>query len=89
MENIPEEIMIHIFGFLHFETLQKVATLVCKHWFKIIRLNCKLSGHLKIKRGLNSSDISTILENWSEIRELEIPKVLSTYHHIKVCTYNE
>ena len=40
------KILAKIFGYLDFETLQFKVTLVCKNWFKIIRSDCTLSGHL-------------------------------------------
>ena len=63
---------------MDFTTLQKVSTLVCKRWFKLIRSNYKLSGCLNIKRGLKETDINSILENWMAIRILQIPKETNT-----------
>ena len=72
MIHTPEEILVYIFQFLDFVTLQKVAILVCKSWFELIRSNQTLSGQLNFKPGLNVSDMNTILEKWTEIKVLQI-----------------
>ena len=41
---MPEEILIRIWSFLDFDTLQKICVLVSKSWFDKIRNSMKLSG---------------------------------------------
>ena len=46
---IPEEILIRIWSFLDFDTIQKICVLVSKSWFDKIQFSMKLSGQLKIQ----------------------------------------
>ena len=42
------ELLEQIFEYLDFSTLQKTVTLVCKNWYKLVRSNSRLSGHLAL-----------------------------------------
>ena len=48
--DLPEEVLVHIFEYLDYKSLQCIAVQVCKEWLSIIRNDCKLSGELKIKQ---------------------------------------
>ena len=69
---IPEEIWLCIFEFFDFKTLQKLLTLVCKEWFRIIRQSLKFSGQLNIIPGTKLSDFNLMLNSWKTIRVLQV-----------------
>ena len=69
---IPEEIWISIFEFFDFKTLQKVLTLVCSEWFRIIRQNLKFSSQLNVKPGTQLTDINSMLNSWTAIKVLQV-----------------
>ena len=71
---IPEEIWISIFEFFKFETLQKLLTLVCKEWFRIIRQSLKFSGQLNVVPGTRVSDINLMLNSWKAIKVLKVAR---------------
>ena len=71
---IPEEIWLCIFEFFDFKTLQKLLTLVCKEWFRIIRQSLKFSGQLNIIPGTKLSDINLMLNSWKAIRVLQVAR---------------
>ena len=77
---MPEEILIRIWSFLDFDTLQKICVLVSKSWFDKIRNSMKLSGELKIVRitswgepeTLSIHDINAILSSWKKLKVLRV-----------------
>ena len=48
LQLLPVETWAFIFQFLDEKTLRESATLVCKHWFEIIRGDSNLSGKLTL-----------------------------------------
>ena len=77
---IPEEILIRIWSFLDFDTIQKICVLVSKSWFDKIRNSMKLSGELKIQcidqwgspETHSIHDINAILSNWKKLKVLHV-----------------
>jgi hypothetical protein len=77
---MPEEILIRIWSFLDFDTLQKICVLVSKPWFDKIRNSMKLSGEMKIQgiqswgsiETLSFQDINSILSNWKKLKVLRV-----------------
>ena len=76
--DLPEEVLVHIFEYLDYKSLQCIAVQVCKEWLSIIRNDCKLSGELKIKQfkhedlpnikgGLISESFSPYHQNWGYV----------------------
>ena len=45
---LPVEILIQIFSNLSVKEMQKVCTVVCKHWKNVIRNDFKLSSELSL-----------------------------------------
>ena len=84
---MPEEILIRIWSFLDFDTLQKICVLVSKSWFDKIRNSMKLSGELKIQwitswgsaETLSIHDINAILSNWKKLKVLHISKEVNIF----------
>ena len=72
-----EEIWSKIFSYLDEYTLQNVASLVCKDWLNVIRNDCKLSGHLTLKRFIYFADINSMLRNnWPKLKVGQIYLIL-------------
>ena len=72
-----EEIWSKIFSYLDEYTLQNVASLVCKDWLNVIRNDCKLSGHLTLKRFIYFADINSMLRNnWPKLKVGQILLIL-------------
>ena len=77
---MPEDILIRIWSFLDFDTIQKICVLVSKSWFDKIRNSMKLSGELKIQcidqwgspETHSIHDINAILSNWKKLKVLHV-----------------
>jgi hypothetical protein len=68
--NLPEEMWCLIFSYLPTES-KKYATATCQVWFKIIRSDPKLSGHISVSlAGIQNENWNW--ENWPSLRILEI-----------------
>ena len=68
--NLPEEMWCLIFSYLPTESKKK-ATATCQLWFKIIRGDPKLSGHISVSlAGIQNENWNW--ENWPSLRILEI-----------------
>ena len=68
--NLPEEMWCLIFSYLPTESKKK-ATATCQLWFKIIRSDPKLSGHISVSlAGIQNENWNW--ENWPSLRILEI-----------------
>ena len=77
IQKLPKEVWGIVFSFLDFNTLQKVATLVCKKWYEMIRNSPFLSQNLShIWNGREDSvtlhTINQIIKNWPMLKHLEI-----------------
>ena len=46
---LPREMWLYVWGFLDFDTLQKICTRVSKQWLKEIRNSTRLSGAMGLK----------------------------------------
>lgn len=73
--DLPEEVLVHIFEYLDYKSLQCIAVQVCKEWLSIIRNDCKLSGELKIKQFKhedlpNIKEFSDMLSKWEKLKVL-------------------
>ena len=78
---LPEEVLIQIWTYLNFKTVQKTCTRVSKSWFEIIR-NSKLSWEMKLKHYpgnpkpkskmdmLEVEDFNAMLFHWKNLRVL-------------------
>ena len=69
---LPDEVWVHIFGFLEFRTLQFKATCVCKKWFKIIRNDSNLSGEFSLLTE-DWFDINALLLSWKKVKVVRSP----------------
>ena len=68
---LNEYVLLRIFHFLDFTSLQKNATLVCKRWFNIIRNDINLSKSVfLLKTPQTKDEITQILKSWPRIRHL-------------------
>ena len=84
---MPEEILIRIWSFLDFDTLQKICVLVSKSWFDKIRNSMKLSGELKIQwitswgsaETLSIHDINAILSKWKKLKVLHVSNEVNIF----------
>ena len=84
---IPEEILIRIWSFLDFDTIQKICVLVSKSWFDKIRNSMKLSGELKIQcidqwgspKTHSIHDINAILSNWKKLKVLHVSNEVNIF----------
>ena len=70
--DLPEEVLVHIFEYLDYKSLQCISVLVCREWFTIIRNDSKLSGELRIKQFKH--------EDLPNIKGSLISESFSTYH---------
>ena len=72
MDGLPNEIVLKIFGFLDYSTLQKCCTIVSKEWFKLIRHSKVLSGNVRVnEKILLSANITNSLDkNWPKLTNL-------------------
>ena len=68
--DLPEEVLVHIFEYLDYKSLQCIAVQVCKEWLSIIRNYCNLSVVLSIKQ-FKHEDLPNI--NGSVISESFLP----------------
>ena len=74
--NFPNEIWCQIFSYLPLEP-KKNATATCKLWFRLIREDPKLSGHILISRHNMETALDTLQWNWSNwpaLKTLELNK---------------
>ena len=83
--DLPEEVLVHIFEYLDYKSLQWIAVQVCKEWLSIIRNDCKLSGELRIKQfkheDLPNIKGSLISESFLHLHKSQKgSKFLSTIH---------
>ena len=70
LPNLPEEIWCFIFSYLPTESRRK-ATAICKLWFKLIRSDPKLSGHISVSlSGIQNENWNW--ENWPSLKTIEI-----------------
>ena len=70
---LNEYVLLRIFHFLDFTSLQKNATLVCKRWFNIIRNDINLSKSVfLLKTPQTKDEITQILKSWPRIRHLTL-----------------
>ena len=73
IEDVREEILIEIWSYFDFDTLQKTCTRVSKSWLGMIR-NSKLSWKMKLRDTrpgqLGVTDFNAILSQWQDLREL-------------------
>ena len=77
LSRLLEEIWTKILSYLDEYTLQNVASLVCKDWLNVIRNDCKLSGHLTLKRFIYFADINSMLRNnWPKLKVGQIYLIL-------------
>jgi len=86
LQLLPVETWAFIFQFLDEKTLRESATLVCKHWFEIIRGDSNLSGKLTLnlwKEGFvfntpgpkaSMVKLNAILPSWPKLKHLRIIK---------------
>merc|ERR1712038_625999 len=87
LQLLPVETWAFIFQFLDEKTLRESATLVCKHWFEIIRGDPNLSGKLTINLWKECQNVfnthepkasmvklNAILANWPKLQHLRIIK---------------
>ena len=88
LQLLPVETWAFIFQFLDEKTLRESATLVCKHWFEIIRGDSNLSGKLTLNlwnhdfenvfntHGPKASmvKLNAILASWPKLQHLRIIK---------------
>ena len=72
IEELPLEVLEHIWTYLDFDTRQKIATRVSTKWFRGIRCSTKLSSELKIRRGLSNKKVNATLANWPKLRILQV-----------------
>ena len=64
-----EEVWIKIFAYLDPHCRQNIASIVCKDWLNIIRNDCRLSGHLTLKRFIYFADVNSMLRNnWPKLK---------------------
>ena len=71
IEDLPEEILIKIFGYFGFFTLQKICTLVSTKWFNIIRNSHELSSEVNIDLlTLSENEIEGCLNHWPKLQRL-------------------
>lgn len=87
INDLPEEILEMIFGFLPWSSLQKSCTVVSKKWFNLIRNNQNLSGDLRLgerkEEGWKNTDIIDFLErNWPKVRNVYLGVHLN--HNLKI-----
>ena len=77
---LPEEVLIQIWSYLDFKTVQKTCTRVSKSWFEMIR-NSKLSWEMKLRNTdpdvssakmdlLEVEDFNAMLFHWKNLRVL-------------------
>ena len=77
---LPEEVLIQIWSYLDFKTVQKTCTRVSKSWFEMIR-NSKLSWEMKLRRTfyypgapmdtIGLKDFNDMLLHWNSLRLLQ------------------
>ena len=80
---LPEEVLIQIWTYLDFKTVQKTCTRVSKSWFEMIR-NSKLSWEMKLRDTfyypdvfsastdmLGLKDFNDMLLHWNSLRLLQ------------------
>ena len=75
--NLPNEIWCQIFSYLPLEP-KKNATATCKLWYRLIREDPKLSGHILISRHNMETALDTLQWNWSNwpaLKTLELNKL--------------
>ena len=71
IDNLPNELLIHIFHFLPKFTAQNLLTKVSQKWFYVIRNDALLSGELSIVPSKQS--INSVLKDWPKLQVLKIP----------------
>ena len=80
--NLPEEIVLKIFTYLSFYTLQKKCTLVSKAWLTIIRNSSKFSSKIFLKldyeRRLPLNLIENCLDRWPKLETLYLNQMNPT-----------
>ena len=74
---LPEEVLIQIWTYLDFKTVQKTCTRVSKSWFEMIR-NSKLSWEMKLRNTFyypmdmfGLKDFNDMLLHWNSLRLLQ------------------
>ena len=86
---LPREMWLYVWGFLDFNTLQRICTRVSKQWLKEIRNSSRLSGVMGLKN-INQDDndifrgsqISEILSSNQNVRRIN--EILSRWKKLKV-----
>ena len=91
---LPREMWLHVWGFLDFNTLQRICTRVSKQWLKEIRNSSRLSGVMGLKnlkqddmdviqrKILGSPQISEILASNQDVKRIN--EILSRWKKLKV-----
>ena len=69
--NLPNEIWCMIFSYLPLAP-KKSATATCKLWYRLIRENSKLSGHILVSWYNMKTALETMQWNWSNWPGLKI-----------------
>ena len=71
IDNLPNELLLHIFRFLPQFTVQGFLTKVSNKWLNVIRNDTLLSGELSIVP--SKENINSVLKDWPKLQVLKIP----------------